>query len=219
MDPCTYCRRSIPIPSIFKIGETMAQETPREATDYKPKRSRRRKVLMIGGVAAAIALVASIGFWVWHEQPTFCNSICHQPMDAYVQTFYEESDLMAYAHQIEQVNCLDCHEAKIDEQLHEARVWFAGAYAMQENGLLANVGVRSDANMCATPDCHIFDHVVSVTENWGGVEGANPHDSHLGYAIDCSNCHGAHESSYLYCNTCHDYKVPDGWESPRPASV
>ena len=43
----------------------------------------------------------------------------------------------------------------------------------------------------------------------------NPHASHQGEAIGCSNCHGAHGSSYMYCNACHDYVVPDGWGKPR----
>ena len=56
---------------------------------------------------------------------------------------------------------------------------------------------------------------MASTQDWGGQAGVNPHLSHQGEAIDCSNCHGVHETSYMYCNTCHDYAVPSGWEEPR----
>lgn len=48
-----------------------------------PKKPRR-KGWIIAGVVAAVIIVAGAGFWVWHEQPSFCNAICHSPMDYYV---------------------------------------------------------------------------------------------------------------------------------------
>ena len=45
-----------------------------------PKRKRARAAI-IAGVTAAIIIVAGAGFWVWHEQPSFCGAICHTPMD------------------------------------------------------------------------------------------------------------------------------------------
>lgn len=35
----------------------------------------------------AIIVVAGAGFWVWHEQPSFCNAVCHSTMDHYVETY------------------------------------------------------------------------------------------------------------------------------------
>ena len=37
------------------------------------------------------------------------------------------------------------------------------------------------------------DVVRPPREDWGGQAGVNPHASHQGEAIDCSNCHGVHE--------------------------
>ena len=82
-------------------------------------------------------------------------------------------------------------------------------------GVIAAVVVTADKKMCASAGCHDWEGVLAATEDWGGEAGVNPHASHQGEAIDCSNCHGAHGSSYMYCNACHDYAVPDGWESPR----
>ncbi|MCI8467979.1 MAG: cytochrome c3 family protein [Eggerthellaceae bacterium] len=179
----------------------------------QPRRARRRWSIVVA-VVAVVVLVAGGGFWVWHEQPSFCNAICHVPMDPYVEGYYEDDALMAHAHQVEGTTCLQCHEPKMEEQVHEALVWVSGDYDVDEDGMLTRVGVRSDSAMCAVSGCHDFDDVVAATADWGGEEGVNPHDSHQGRAIDCSNCHSAHGQSVMYCNTCHDYEVPEGWAEP-----
>ena len=189
--------------------------------------AKSRKGLIVGGVLAVVLLCTVGGLLVWHEQPSFCNAICHSPMDAYVEGYLGKSttdqsdqsdqDGMAAGAQIHQranVACLDCHEAKISEQIHEASVWVSGDYSVDENGLLTTVGVRSDVKMCATSDCHDMEQVSQATQDWGGQIGVNVHDSHQGQDIDCGNCHSIHGQSYLMCNTCHDYLVPDGWAAP-----
>ena len=45
-----------------------------------PKRKRKKWPITVG-VIAVVLVVAGAGFWVWHEQPSFCNAICHTPMD------------------------------------------------------------------------------------------------------------------------------------------
>lgn len=178
-----------------------------------PQRARRKWPIVVG-VVAAVLVVAGAGFWVWHEQPSFCNAVCHEPMDAYVEGYYNDPSQMAYVHQLTDTTCLQCHEPKLDEQIGEALVWVRGDFALGEDGKLATVGVRADTSMCATAGCHDLDEVAAATENWGGEEGVNPHDSHQGYGLDCSSCHTAHGQSYMYCNTCHDYEVPEGWAAP-----
>lgn len=180
-----------------------------------PKRAKRWPLVV--GVVVVVLVAAGAGFWVWHEQSSFCNAICHEPMDNYVDGYYHDTTLMANAHERASVTCLECHEAKIDEQVAEGLAWVRGDYVTDEAGYLATVGVTADSQMCATAGCHDFDEVAATTENWGGEEGVNPHVSHQGIAIDCSNCHVAHGTSYLYCNTCHDYDVPAGWENPGAA--
>lgn len=179
------------------------------------KKSKRYRWSL--GVAAVVAVLAAAGggFWAWHEQPSFCNAICHDPMDAYVAGYYEDATLLANMHERSDVTCLECHEAKLDEQVAEGISWMTGDFATDETGHITTRGVTADAKMCATSGCHDLDRVVAATQDWGGQPGVNPHSSHQGEAIDCSNCHGVHGSSNMYCNTCHDYKVPDGWENPR----
>ena len=50
-----------------------------------PKRAHRGAI--VGGVVAVVVVVAAIGAFVWHEQPSFCNAICHTPMDGYLETY------------------------------------------------------------------------------------------------------------------------------------
>lgn len=178
-----------------------------------PKRPKKKWPVAVG-VVAVVIVIAGAGFWVWHEQPSFCNAICHEPMDVYVEGYYNDESVGAFAHQVEGVTCLQCHEAKLDEQIHEGIAWMTGDFEMNDDGMIATVGVRSDAKMCATSGCHDFDQVIEATQDWGGEVGVNPHESHQGYAIDCSNCHVEHGQSIMYCNTCHDYEVPQGWAEP-----
>ena len=58
-------------------------------TSQPTAKMTRKNKLIIVGVVAAVLVAAGAGFWVWHEQPSFCNAICHSPMDKYVETYYE----------------------------------------------------------------------------------------------------------------------------------
>lgn len=176
---------------------------------------RRRAWPIVIATVAVVFVAAGVGFTVWHEQPSFCNAVCHEPMDAYVDGYLENDALLASDHRKADVSCLQCHEPSIEEQVAEGMSWLRGDYRMGESGMLATVGVTADAGQCAKSGCHDFEEVVASTENWAGEAGVNPHDSHQGVAIDCSNCHSVHGSSYMYCNTCHDYSLPSGWENPR----
>lgn len=187
---------------------------PRRGAGSAAPRRPRRKWPMVVGVVAVVLVVAGAGFLVWHESPSFCNALCHEPMDPYVEGYCRDEALMAHAHQVADTTCLDCHEPKIDEQINEGLAWVRGDYSVGEDGMLTTVGVRSDAQMCATAGCHDFSEVVEATQDWGGEAGVNPHASHQGYQLDCSSCHSAHDQSMMYCNTCHDYQVPDGWAAP-----
>ena len=53
------------------------------------KRKGRRWPIVVG-VIAAVVVAAGAGFWVWHEQPSFCAAICHTPMDEYLETYEQE---------------------------------------------------------------------------------------------------------------------------------
>ena len=54
------------------------------------KRKTDRRWPIVAAVVAVVVAVAGGGFWVWHEQPSFCNAICHTPMDPYVAAFDQQ---------------------------------------------------------------------------------------------------------------------------------
>ncbi|WP_139652330.1 cytochrome c3 family protein [Raoultibacter phocaeensis] len=177
------------------------------------KRKQRRWPIIVG-VVAIVVVAAGAGFLVWHEQPGFCNAVCHDPMDSYVEGYHNDETLMAYTHARENVTCLQCHEPRMDEQIAEGIAWVTGDFGTDDAGKIVRTGVTADEKMCTQNGCHDFSEVRAATADWGGETGVNPHDSHQGIALDCSNCHGAHGQSYMYCNTCHDYEVPGGWADP-----
>ncbi len=184
------------------------------------KKGTRRAPIVVGIIVVVLACAAG-GFFVWHNQPSFCNAVCHEPMDYYVQGYFGESQGasstqagLAQAHAKADVTCLQCHTATIKDQVNEATAWMSGTYETSSDGGLSPALITADKKMCATAGCHDWNDVVAATQDWGGVAGVNPHVSHQGEAIDCSNCHRVHEQSVMYCNACHDYKVPDGWSAP-----
>ena len=49
--------------------------------EKKPSAKKRtRKWPIVVGVVVVVLVAAGAGFLVWHEQPGFCNAICHSPM-------------------------------------------------------------------------------------------------------------------------------------------
>ena len=156
------------------------------------KMTRKNKWIIVG-VVAAVLVVAGAGFWVWHEQPSFCNAICHSPMDKYVETYYEgDPGKLVTAHAEAGDACLDCHEAEITTQVSEVMAWVSDSY----------------------PDCHNMTDVVNSTWGFAGNdEKYNPHSSHQDNNLECGDCHKVHETSTLYCAKCHDMNLPEGWEA------
>ena len=107
------------------------------------------------------------GFYVWHNQPSFCNAICHEPMDYYVNGYYGEGDAahaqLAVAHQQEGVACLQCHEATLEAQINEGTAWVSGAFETNADGSLAPQLITADKQQCATAGCHDWNDVVAAT--------------------------------------------------------
>ena len=102
-------------------------------------RGKSRKWPITVAVVAVVAAVAGGGFWVWHEQPSFCNAICHTPMDPYLAAFEQEpgvqgvdkwgntventDSMLAVVHAVPKeeggadANCLSCHKPTMSQQL------------------------------------------------------------------------------------------------------
>lgn len=184
-----------------------------------PKKAIKRNWIA-AGIVAAVVVVAGAGLWAWHETPSFCGSLCHSPMDAYVDTYYsEDPGMLASAHAAADETCLSCHEPKLTEQVGEAMKWIADDYPMTADGTMLVTGVDlASEEFCATSGCHSMTDVVAQT--WGFEENDakyNPHSSHQDLALTCGDCHKAHETSVLVCNECHSLNMPEGWEAPNAA--
>ena len=111
-----------------------------------PKRARRGAI--VGGVVAVVVVVAAIGAFVWHGQPSFCNAICHTPMDGYLETYEETpgqpatdkwgnpvadaSGMLSAVHRTNSsdANCLSCHQPVMSEQINEGMEWLGGNYTL-----------------------------------------------------------------------------------------
>ena len=66
--------------------ETAAEETANEP-DQAERASKRKRRSIVAGVVVAVVVAAAAGLMVWHEQPSFCAAICHDPMDPYLPTY------------------------------------------------------------------------------------------------------------------------------------
>ena len=211
-----------------------------------PKKKKRKWPIVVGVVVVVLA-AAGVGFWTWHEQPSFCNAICHTPMDPYNQTFSYDSGsagvdkwgntvsdagaMMSVLHKEQGVECLDCHVPVLGEQVTEAMNWVTGdyTYPLQEQSLTQLVAARGAASpdeFCLNDNCH---HVMAdgtpiqtrtdlVTATQDLSTTRNPHQAQHG-ALDCGTCHKGHRASVNYCSQCHaDAPIPDGWLNWTDAS-
>lgn len=200
---------------------------------------KRRKATVAVGVVAAVAIAAGAGFLVWHEQPSFCNAICHTPMDPYLPTYEAEpggeavdkwgnevknaSSMMAPVHRADaDATCLSCHVPTMSEQVSEGVSWAAGGYSVEANdtyegGVLAERSLSdltaargvTGKEFCSNDDCHNV-----ANKEFAGLTAQyerNPHDFQHG-EVECGECHKAHRASVLYCTGCHgDAELPEGW--------
>lgn len=181
-----------------------------EETTSKPKRSRK-KISIIVAVTLVVLVLAGSGFFVWHEQPSFCNAICHEPMDEYVESYYsEDENLLVTAHSEAGVTCLECHEAKIGDQVGMGLSWITGDYSMPLDE------IHYEESLCLNDRCH------NMTKNelskvFAGLD-RNPHRSPHG-DLACDNCHYSHTQSVMLCTQCHDDAyVPEGWLTAQEAA-
>lgn len=221
-----------------------ATEAPEEAvakdstTEEAAPKKKGKKWPIVVGVVVVVLIAAGAGFWVWHEQPSFCNAICHTPMDPYLPTYEAEpgqpatdkwgnevanaSGMMAAVHRVSSdeggagATCMSCHVPTIGEQVSEGMAWITGNYynPLEERDLEQLVEARGAEKdeFCLNESCHNLTRadLIKTTENLGQY---NPHQPQHSEQT-CSSCHKAHRASVNACTQCHtDSYVPEGWLS------
>ncbi len=200
----------------------------------------RRKLAVAGAVVAAVVVAAGAGFWVWHEQPSFCNAICHAPQDPINATYDGEpgqagldkwgnpvddmGDLMVVQHKQAGLTCLSCHEPTLGQQVTEGLHWVSGdfEYPLDERSLTdLNHYLQKDdpESFCLNEGCHNMtrDDLAAATTALGK---RNPHATEVRHEqIECGECHKSHRQSVNACSRCHDdAPIPDGWLGAHEAA-
>lgn len=211
--------------------ESARQDEGACETVARARARKRRRWPVAVGVTAAIVLVAAVGGVVWHEQPSFCNAICHTPMDPYLPTYEAQpgqeavdkfgntvanaTGMMAAAHRIAGESCLSCHVPTMSEQVTEGLEWVSGNYVAppEERSLddLAEARGMDGQEFCLNEQCHnlTYGELAEKTAD----RAYNPHETHFD-GLECGDCHKAHRESVLYCTRCHadaEAEMPAGW--------
>lgn len=164
-----------------------------EAAGALSAKRNKRKLAGIIGVVAAVVVVAGAGFMVWHDQPSFCNAICHTPMDGYLTTYEatpgesatdkwgnevaDASSMLAPVHAQEGITCVQCHVPQMSEQVTEGIGWLTGSYEVVQttderfvpeektlSDLTAARGIASEA-FCLNSGCHTNDDGFAMTRD------------------------------------------------------
>jgi flagellar basal body-associated protein FliL len=205
-----------------------------DGQDPKPKKKMKLgiKILMVVGIVIVVlAGGGGVAYATLHDNPAFCNFLCHTPMDPYVESYQNGISINAaqadsdaklsvtlHKESDQDITCLTCHVTSMSEQINEGLHWVSGDYELPlEMKVVAKQieeepgGDKNGITFCLRPECHegiaSLDDLKKATDD----RHRNPHDSHLGNQ-DCSNCHQTHEQSVLVCSQCHaDAEVPDGW--------
>ena len=214
-----------------KVDEVGAE--PESGAETASPKKKKTKKLAIIGIVCVVVIAAGIGFWVWHEQPSFCNAICHSPMDPYLPTYEAEagqpatdkwgdevasgSYMLASVHRTSaDARCMTCHEPVLAEQVSEAMNWMSGNFydPLDERTLedLTEASGKDPDAFCLNEACHNVTRE-DLEATLAGKYEFNPHKPRHG-AQDCTACHKAHRQSVLLCSECHtEAVIPDGWLS------
>lgn len=195
---------------VYEKTDVTGDETDDAAIDGK-KKSKKRKRLIIIAVIVVVLVAGVIGALIWHEQPTFCNAICHTPMDGYVESYYSgDENLLVTTHARAGKTCLNCHIPTIEQQINEGVKWVTGDYVFPLETM------EYEDSFCLNEACHNLTRD-DLIEKTSSME-FNPHVAQHG-EIACGECHKVHDQSVLYCSQCHaDAEVPEGWLTAAEAA-
>ncbi|MDR0501319.1 MAG: cytochrome c3 family protein [Coriobacteriales bacterium] len=223
------------------VSDTSATIADDEKEATPKKKKGKGKIILLTVVIVIVVLFGGggIAYAATHEDPHFCNFLCHVPMDPYVESYdnnvsinakeaeatgLEGAPLSVTVHKEsdQDINCLKCHEPKIDEQIAEGLKWVTGDYSVPLEGIklvaseTPKEGDTSGITFCLRPGCHTdasgadittYDQLKKSTDDLP----RNVHEGEHGYK-DCRLCHNTHEQSVLLCSQCHnDLKLPEGW--------
>jgi hypothetical protein len=223
-----------PVGSAESAAEESADDNAESADEAQPKPKKKLGIKILIVVAIVVVVLAGGGggaYAAFHDNPAFCNFICHTPMDPYVASYQdgisinpaqaESGALLSvtlHKDSDQQINCLNCHVTSMSEQINEGMHWVSGDYELPLEMKVVSAqieeepgGDKNGVAFCLRPECHEGITSLDDLKKATADQHRNPHESHLGNQ-DCSNCHQTHEQSLMLCTQCHaDAEVPDGW--------
>lgn len=216
------------------MSEEMKEEKTTEQQAAAEPAAKKKKWPIVVGVIAIVAVVAGVGFWNWHEQPSFCNAFCHTSMDGYVASYDNQPNtvgkdkwgndvsntnaMLVISHKQAGKNCLDCHVPTLQQQLTEVAETITGDYfvpleEVNTEELMVNSGHPEGTGdqFCLRSGCHDLtrEDLTELTSDMA----FNPHRWQHG-ETDCGECHKSHRASVFYCTQCHseaNASMPEGW--------
>ncbi|MBZ0291644.1 MAG: cytochrome c3 family protein [Anaerolineae bacterium] len=182
-----------------------------------PRRIRfrflRRFLRIVVIIALGVTLVSVLGvtalwghFWDFRVgDPTSesCES-CHV-LQSYVDS-RSDPQMLASNHAAFNVDCVDCHQVGLEEQIHETIAYLQNDYQQPF--------VRAEYTMDTCFQCHehgSYDQIawrttdLGVTDAQAGGHIANPHHPPHFSDLECYSCHQMHRPSTLLCSECHTY--------------
>lgn len=203
-----------------KIKDKAAEAEP--ATSPAPKKKKNK--IKIVGIVVGVIVVLGIGLFIWHEQPSFCNAICHTPMDAYGDTYMkadvdkygnslteeEAMAMMAVAHKEKAgYTCMKCHLPVLGQQVNEAMHWVSGSYTIEGHNQLGQaileertldelaegIGLASGDEFCLRSGCHVNSDGSVMTREDLLAKTANLSPKY--------NPHNSSQHGEISCGQCH----------------
>lgn len=146
-----------------------------------PKPKKKRNKPLIVGIIAVIVIAAGVGMFIWHEQPSFCSTMCHIEQ-AYVDNYMQEQGvagrdkygnavsntnaMMAVLHREtkatakSEIVCVDCHVPNIMELANDGIHLVTGNYPLPRNernlAQMKSWDGEPGESFCANENCHVY---------------------------------------------------------------
>lgn len=220
-------------------GKTMADKASARAAEniaaiqqaaenFEPKKKgnpfKTMKKGTLYGIVAAVVVVIAIagaGMYKWHEEPSFCSTLCHIE-GTYVDNYLQEKDVPGidkYGYRVSNTNammavlhskteatakpevvCVDCHVPNMMELAHDGLSFTTGDYYMPRDERTLE-GMKSWDNetgesFCANANCHAY-----LLGEDGELDRAKLEKATQAYEFNPHEMY--HENQEMKCGTCH----------------
>lgn len=164
-----------------KLEKDRSQSVEESKTSPMKKKHVKKMKLAITSVVVVVLVVVSAGMIVWHEQPSFCSTLCHIEGD-YVDNYMQEQGVVGidkYGNEVSNTNammavlhrntlatakpeirCVDCHIPNISELAHDGMNYVTGNYPMPRDERSASALMswdnKTSESFCANENCHVY---------------------------------------------------------------